>query len=98
MHLACHATCGLPDGINDVEHLPPALQGLAPTCSIFCQLCSVNKVVGVGSKGKEVERMERLWKKKLVKLQQEANAYKVGQRSAPNAVTTSNILSMRGSF
>ena len=78
MHPACHATNGLPDGVDNVDQLPDALKGLAPTCSVFCQLCALNRVLGVGGKAKEVARMERLWKKKLTSLQREAAAYKVG--------------------
>ena len=83
MHPACHATCGLPDGVHTAADLPAALKGLAPTCTIFCQLCAINRVVGVGGKAKEVAKMERLWKKKMMTLQQAVKAYKVGHTGTP---------------
>ena len=78
MHIVCHAACGLPDGIGSVDELPEDLKGIAPTCSVFCQLCGLTKLQGTGARAKEVVKMERLWKQKMMRLNNEYKAYKVG--------------------
>ena len=85
MHPACHATCGLPDGVNSADELPEGLRGLAPTCCVFCQLVSLNEVIGTGGKTKEVVRMERLWKQKLMRAQKEIKVYQVCDGGTPPA-------------
>jgi hypothetical protein len=85
MHAGCHATSGLPDGYSDADDLPPALQGIAPTCSVFCQLCALRQIIGVGGKTQKVKQLERQWKEKLETLQQEVLAYEVSHLEHPQS-------------